>query len=65
MEKEPGWQKYMDIINLPHHVSEVHPQMALADRAAQFMPFAALTGYEEAIQETAKRVEEEVTGPVK
>lgn len=45
---------YDDIINLPHHVSARHPQMPLADRAAQFSPFAALTGHEAAIQETAR-----------
>ena len=35
--------RYEDIINLPHHVSRTHPQMAIIDRAAQFSPFAALT----------------------
>lgn len=44
--------KYDDIINLPHHVSQVHPQMSLMDRAAQFSPFAALTGHNDAIKET-------------
>lgn len=44
--------KYKDIINLPHHVSKKHPQMSMESRAAQFAPFAALTGYEEAIEET-------------
>lgn len=44
---------YDDIINLPHHVSKKHPQMSIHDRAAQFAPFAALTGHEEAIEETA------------
>lgn len=46
--------KYDDIINLPHHVSKSHPQMSLLNRAAQFSPFAALTGHEAAIQETAR-----------
>ena len=46
--------KYDDIINLPHHVSEKHPQMPMIDRAAQFSPFAALTGYDAAIVETAR-----------
>lgn len=46
--------KYNDIINLPHPVSLNHPQMNIGDRAAQFSPFAALTGYEEAILETAR-----------
>ncbi len=47
-------QNYNDIINLPHHVSKVHPPMSMDDRAAQFAPFAALTGHEEAIKETAR-----------
>lgn len=46
--------KYDDIINLPHHVSARHPQMTLSERAAQFAPFAALTGHNAAIQETAR-----------
>lgn len=50
--------EYQDIIHLPHHVSETRAQMAIADRAAQFSPFAALTGYDAAIEE-AKRVHEE------
>lgn len=45
---------YDDIINLPHHVSAKHPQMTISDRAAQFSPFAALTGYESVIRETAR-----------
>ena len=45
---------YEDIINMPHHQSTVRPHMSLNDRAAQFSPFAALTGHEEAIQETAR-----------
>ena len=46
--------KYDDIINLPHHVSDKHPQMPLIDRAAQFSPFAALTGHTDAIRETER-----------
>lgn len=46
--------KYDDIIDLPHHVSDRHPQMPLMDRAAQFSPFAALTGFEEVLKETEK-----------
>lgn len=46
--------KYDDMIHLPHHVSSVHPRMPMLDRAAQFSPFAALTGYGSAIQETAR-----------
>ena len=45
---------YDDIIHLPHHVSRNHPQMPLRDRAAQFAPFAALTGCEAAVGETAR-----------
>ncbi len=48
---------YDDIINLPHHVSKRHPQMPMWNRAAQFAPFSALTGYDDAIQETAKENE--------
>ena len=46
--------KYDDIIDLPHHVSDRHLQMPLMDRAAQFSPFAALTGFEEVLKETEK-----------
>ena len=45
---------YDDIIRLPHHVSRNHPQMPHRDRAAQFAPFAALTGYEASVGETAR-----------
>lgn len=44
-------EDYSDIINLPHHVSKTHPQMSMMQRAAQFAPFAALTGYDAAIKE--------------
>ena len=50
--------KYDDIINLPHHVSKIYPQMSLEARAAQFAPFAALTGYEGQIKETARLTDE-------
>ena len=46
---------YDDIINLPHHVSKRHPQMSMWNRAAQFAPFAALTGYDEAIRKTTEK----------
>lgn len=49
--------RYDDIIHLPHPTSKKHPRMSLYDRAAQFSPFAALTGHEEAIQETARITE--------
>lgn len=48
---------YEDIISLPHHVSTKRPPMSMQDRAAQFSPFAALTGYEDAIQETGRQTE--------
>lgn len=51
---------YDDIINLPHHVSSVHPHMPISGRAAQFSPFAALTGYEDAIDETRRLTDEKV-----
>lgn len=52
--------EYDDIINLPRHVSTKHPQMSTINRAAQFSPFAALTGYETAIKETARLTDERV-----
>lgn len=52
--------KYEDIINLPHHVSSTHPQMDILARAAQFAPFAALTGYDAAIRETARLTDKEI-----
>ena len=51
---------YNDIIYLPHHVSPTRPQMSMRDRAAQFSPFAALTGYDAAIRETARLTQERV-----
>ena len=45
---------YSDIIKLPHHISIKYPQMSRENRAAQFAPFAALNGYEDAIDETAR-----------
>lgn len=46
--------KYDDIINLPHHESTKHPKMPALDRAAQFLPFAALSGHDAAVRETAR-----------
>ena len=51
---------YDDIIDLPHHVSETHPPMSRADRAAQFSPFAALTGYDAAVRETDRVTERRI-----
>ena len=50
--------KYVDMIYMPHPVSKKHPQMPILDRAAQFAPFAALTGYGAAIKETERLTEE-------
>ena len=52
--------RYDDIIGLPHHRSKTHPHMPVADRAAQFAPFAALTGYGDAVEETARYTEEKL-----
>lgn len=51
---------YQDIIDLPHHVSTHYPHMSLEGRAAQFAPFAALTGLEAAIRRVAEHPEEQV-----
>lgn len=51
---------YDDIIDLPRHVSTAHPQMSRHDRAAQFSPFAALTGLGDAMSETARLTRERV-----
>lgn len=51
--------KYDDIINMPHHVSAKHPHMPIRDRAAQFAPFAALTGLDEAMDDVADSVNAE------
>lgn len=52
--------KYDDIIDLPHHVSERHPQMPAMDRAAQFSPFAALTGHRDMIAEAERLTEKKI-----
>lgn len=52
---------YDDIIHLPHHVSKRHPQMSMLNRAAQFAPFAALTGYDAAINEAMEKHIAEIT----
>ena len=46
-------ERYSDIINLPHHQSVRRPHMSVYNRAAQFAPFAALTGYDQMVQDTA------------
>lgn len=51
---------YDEIMSLPHHVSKTRPQMSMSDRAAQFSPFAALTGYDAAIKETGRLTDEKI-----
>lgn len=51
---------YDDIINLPHHQSDRRPRMSLYDRAAQFAPFSALTGHDDAIKETARLTDRKI-----
>lgn len=58
VENDP--HRYDDIINLPHPTSNRHPRMPLYDRAAQFSPFAALTGHDAAIKETARLTDEKL-----
>lgn len=53
-------ENYDDIIDLPHHVSATRPQMSMKNRAAQFSPFAALTGYDAAIKETGRLTDEKI-----
>ena len=51
---------YEDIVDLPHHVSKKHPQPTMADRAARFAPFAAITGYEEMVLEEARITDDRI-----
>lgn len=53
-------RKYNEIMGLPHHVSKTRPQMPMSDRAEQFAPFAALTGYDAAIKETRRLTDERI-----
>ena len=53
-------RKYNEIMGLPHHVSKTRPQMPMSDRAEQFAPFAALTGYDAAIKETGRLTDERI-----
>ncbi len=52
--------RYDDMLTMPHHQSTRHAHMSLYDRAAQFAPFAALTGHEEALRETERAMCEEM-----
>lgn len=54
-------EKYEKILNLPHKVSEKHPRMSRRERAAQFAPYSALSGYEEAVYETARYTEKQIS----
>ena len=53
-------ENYEDIINMEHHVSKKHPQMSLHDRSAQFAPFAALVGFDDMVEETARIVSQKI-----
>lgn len=53
-------KKYRAILNSPYPTSTQHPRMSLSDRAAQFSPFAALTGYDEAVKEAARLTEQQI-----
>lgn len=59
-EDHKSKQQYDDIMNLPRHVSNYRRQMSALDRAAQFSPFAALTGYDSAIKETARLTDQKI-----
>lgn len=52
--------RYDDMLDLPHHISDTHPQMPPENRAAQFAPFAALTGYDAAVKETARLTDQKI-----
>lgn len=52
--------QYDDIIDLPHYVSSIRPRMSMIDRAAQFSPFSALTGYDAAIMETGRLTDKRI-----
>lgn len=58
--KDGRIDSYDDMMDMPHHTSAVHPHMSVYDRAAQFAPFAALTGHDTAIRETARLTESRV-----
>lgn len=60
MTEEKDIHRYDDIIHLPHHQSGTRLHMSLHDRAAQFSPFAALTGYDAAVEEAARLTEQKL-----
>lgn len=55
-----NYKEYEDIIYLPHYESKKHVRMTLKNRSAQFAPFAALTGFEDEIEKTRKKSEENI-----
>ena len=57
-DRKAEMHRYDDILYMPHHVSPTRPRMPMSDRAAQFAPFAALTGFDTVIDETARSAEE-------
>ena len=60
MSKNIFFSDYFDIISMKHPTSNKHPRMSNMNRAAQFAPFAALTGYEESIEETARLTDRKI-----
>ncbi len=60
MKNQYDISEYRKILDHPHHVSVRHPQMPVLDRAAQFAPFEALVGYDDAVEETARKAFEQV-----
>lgn len=60
MSKTNAEELYADIINLPHHELTTRQRMPLINRAASFSPFAALTGYDEAVKETARQTSKRI-----
>ena len=60
LDRDNTKNSYDDIINHPHYVSKTRPQMSEIERAAQFSPFAALTGYDAAIKETGRLTDEKI-----
>lgn len=60
MRSEEENHKYDDMLHLPHPISPTRPRMPMIDRAAQFSPFAALTGYDAAVKETARLTERKI-----
>ena len=60
MARENKDGSYEDIIHLPHHSSKTHPRMSMLERAAQFSPFAALTGYNGVIREAGRLTEQKI-----